>query len=142
MQLINCQWMQNVNVFYRESIPDASGSELTLLLLHGMRFSSKTWLELKTIQVISAAGYRVVAVDLPGFANTPKTIVRNRGQGWILVQLDQVFGNISAGDRQSQFQWLLFPSAAGQGLENNERIHSGRSSWTGCPSAPDTVTLS
>lgn len=61
-----------MNVFYRESSPDPVKSGTSLLLLHGMRFSSRTWLELKTIQVFSAAGYRVVAVDLPGFAMTPK----------------------------------------------------------------------
>lgn len=37
-----------------------------------MRFSSKTWLDLKTIQIISSAGYRVIALDLPGFAKSPK----------------------------------------------------------------------
>lgn len=71
--IINLNWFeQNANVFYRESSPEHPRTQLTLLLLHGMRFSSKTWLDLKTIQIMSAAGYRVVAVDLPGFANTPK----------------------------------------------------------------------
>lgn len=37
-----------------------------------MSFSSKTWLDLNTISVFAAAGYRTVAVDLPGFGNSEK----------------------------------------------------------------------
>lgn len=61
-----------MNVFYLESSPAPLKSEITLLLLHGMRFSSSTWLEVETIQTLSAGGYRVLAVDLPGFGKTAK----------------------------------------------------------------------
>lgn len=60
-----------MNVFYRES-PESVDSELTLLLLHGKSFSSKTWLDLKTIGLFTAAGFRTIAVDLPGFGNSEK----------------------------------------------------------------------
>lgn len=64
---------QNVNIYYREVIPDEPLSQLTLLLLHGMKFSSATWVDIKTLQVISSLGYRVVAVDLPNFGRSSKT---------------------------------------------------------------------
>lgn len=49
-------------------------STITLVLLHGRRFSSKTWVETKTIQTIAAAGFRVVAIDLPGFISSPECL--------------------------------------------------------------------
>lgn len=62
---------QGVNIFYRES-SQIVDSKITLLLLHGMSFSSKTWLDLTTIALFTAAGYRTIAVDLPGFGNSDK----------------------------------------------------------------------
>jgi len=46
---------------------------LMVLLLHGGRFSSRTWRELGTIALLAEAGYRVVAVDLPGFGASEPT---------------------------------------------------------------------
>lgn len=50
----------------------------TVLLLHGGRFSSETWRELGTLEVLAEAGFRAVAPDLPGFGRsepikTPRT---------------------------------------------------------------------
>ncbi|XP_076372703.1 putative protein-lysine deacylase ABHD14B [Tachypleus tridentatus] len=57
----------NVKVFYREALPqDTSNFHISILLLHGATFSSKTWLYLGTIQVLAAMGYRTVAMDVPG----------------------------------------------------------------------------
>ena len=40
---------------------------ITLWLLHGAAFTSKTWQDsIPTIQTICALGYRVVAIDIPG----------------------------------------------------------------------------
>ena len=38
-----------------------------MLLLHGGRFTSDTWLELGTISALAEEGHHVVAVDLPGY---------------------------------------------------------------------------
>jgi pimeloyl-ACP methyl ester carboxylesterase len=40
-----------------------------MFLLHGNSFTSANWLEQQTIQLFAAAGYRVVAVDLPGLSH-------------------------------------------------------------------------
>ncbi|XP_072328095.1 protein ABHD14A isoform X2 [Scyliorhinus torazame] len=63
-------------VFYRESLPPQKGGErqqpsLEVLLLHGQAFNSKTWEGLGTLVLLAQRGYRAVAVDLPGFGNTP-----------------------------------------------------------------------
>jgi len=46
---------------------------MTVLLLHGGRFNSKTWLDLGTIHALAKAKLHVVAVDLPGFGASPAT---------------------------------------------------------------------
>jgi len=59
--------LQLVTVHYRETLPSSGGlHDRAVFFLHGMSFSSKTWHEIKTLQLVAAAGYRGVAVDLPG----------------------------------------------------------------------------
>lgn len=56
-----------MTIHYRETLPSSGGShDRAVFFLHGMSFSSKTWHEIKTLQLVAASGYRGVAVDLPG----------------------------------------------------------------------------
>lgn len=53
-------------IFYREAQCSGNNPSATILLLHGMRFSSATWLDLKTLEKLAEWNYRAVALDLPG----------------------------------------------------------------------------
>ena len=68
-----------VNVHYKELAPSKSETpqrtEIDVLLLHGKKFSSQTWLELKTLHVLAESGHRAVAVDLPGFGRSESATI-------------------------------------------------------------------
>ena len=46
-------------------VPQGDKKE-TVLLLHGQSFTSETWTEIRTLQMLGGMGHRAVAVDLPG----------------------------------------------------------------------------
>jgi len=56
----------------------------TVLFLHGASFTADVWATTGILDAMSEAGYRSVAVDLPGFGRTP-AISTDRGQ--FLAQL-------------------------------------------------------
>ncbi|XP_074770451.1 protein ABHD14A-like [Athene noctua] len=82
-------------VFYREvsAGPQASGAagpgRPDVLFLHGQAFTSKTWEALGTLALLAGEGYRVVAIDLPGYGDSPSAEMVATAQGRV-VFLDHV----------------------------------------------------
>ncbi|XP_042522020.1 protein ABHD14B [Dipodomys spectabilis] len=63
--------VQEQALFYREARPGSGqAARFSVLLLHGIRFSSETWQNLGTLHKLAEAGYRAVAIDLPGLGRS------------------------------------------------------------------------
>uniref|UniRef100_T1ILB6 AB hydrolase-1 domain-containing protein n=1 Tax=Strigamia maritima TaxID=126957 RepID=T1ILB6_STRMM len=57
--------LQDCDVFYRKAACNDSKC-MNVLFLHGMRFKSETWLNLKTLHYVAGWGFNVTAIDFPG----------------------------------------------------------------------------
>jgi len=71
------------------SLRAGSGAGPLVLLLHGASFTSETWRGLGTLEALSREGLRVLAVDLPGFGESPQASVP---RGELLLRLLEALG--------------------------------------------------
>lgn len=72
--------VKDTSVHYLYIKPETSKTDkISVLLLHGQAFSSLNWKNIGTIQILGALGYHVVAVDLPGYGESPKAEIEDKG---------------------------------------------------------------
>ena len=74
-----------------------------IVLLHGARFQAATWHELGTLERLAEAGFRAIALDLPGFGRSPPL---SEGKSLPLAEVFSVLG--------VQRPVLLAPSMSGR----------------------------
>ncbi len=75
----------SAKVHYLEAGP-AEG--VPVVLLHGAAFRADTWRGTGTLAALAEAGYRAVAVDLPGFGESPQAAIDYAG--WLGQLFDQL----------------------------------------------------
>lgn len=57
-------------LFFRQSELVSGEARMSVLLLHGIRFSSENWLKIGTLEALAKVGCRCVAIDLPGLGRS------------------------------------------------------------------------
>ena len=66
---------RSTNVFFREYVPEKITKKMDIFLLHGSAFTSMTWEQIQTLEQLKENGYRAIAVDLPGFGESPNILI-------------------------------------------------------------------
>ncbi|KAM6059118.1 protein ABHD14A [Theristicus caerulescens] len=99
-------------VFYREAsagprAPTGPGRP-DVLFLHGQAFTSKTWEALGTLALLAGEGYRAVAIDLPGYGDSPPAEMVVTAQGRVAF-LDHILQELGM-----QRPVLVSPSMSGR----------------------------
>ena len=88
----------------------------TIVLLHGKSFSAETWRKTGTLGVLGEAGYRAVAIDLPGYGQSAAS---GKREDQVLGPILDAMGISSAVVVAASFSgWYAFPFI----LEHPERI--------------------
>lgn len=75
------RFTRNENITLKTTALDIDGTSInvvsvgekhkaSILFLHGMAFSAKTWVDLNTLVVLGKFNYHVLAIDLPGYGNS------------------------------------------------------------------------
>jgi abhydrolase domain-containing protein 14 len=105
-----------------------------ILLLHGKMFKAATWQETGTLAKLSEAGYRAVALDMPGFGQSPfadiesaeviKTVISQASPNKAIILGPSMGGRIAlefALDNPALVSGLILVGAVGV-QENKERL--------------------
>jgi abhydrolase domain-containing protein 14 len=60
--------------------PAVDQSPVTVLFLHGASYTSRDWFDLGILDQVAGAGFRSIAVDLPGYGDTEGPAPKDRGR--------------------------------------------------------------
>ncbi|MDH4316923.1 MAG: alpha/beta hydrolase [Desulfobulbaceae bacterium] len=78
--------LSNCVVHYLES---GTSDKPPVVFLHGMKFQAATWEQLGTLTKVAEAGFRAIALDMPGFGSSPSC---DLPAGSVLVEFFQKIG--------------------------------------------------